>query len=81
MKGATLGKVQIAYVLLISIHAPVKGATSRLCLCRLRRRYFNPRSREGSDHLRRQLGPHPHYFNPRSREGSDLDRWIESVSL
>ena len=33
--------------------------------------YFNPRSREGSDRLRRTLLCPCRYFNPRSREGSD----------
>ena len=32
---------------------------------------FNPRSREGSDHLPSLPGIPPGYFNPRSREGSD----------
>ena len=33
----------------ISIHAPVKGATLRIAYPRLRRRHFNPRTREGCD--------------------------------
>ena len=33
----------------ISIHAPVKGATTSLMLVRLYMQDFNPRSREGSD--------------------------------
>ena len=40
--------------------------------------YFNPRSREGSDHNRdRQLSGQVH-FNPRSREGSDLSQHVNS---
>ena len=55
----------------ISIHAPVKGATSPCLSLSNPLQYFNPRSREGSD-----LGDMPgivpmEYFNPRSREGSD----------
>ena len=34
---------------IISIHAPVKGATSQIKLLGLCSPYFNPRSREGSD--------------------------------
>ena len=34
-------------------------------------RYFNPRSREGSDLLRGRVESHLVDFNPRSREGSD----------
>ena len=36
--------------------------------------YFNPRSREGSDHRKRHRRRCILYFNPRSREGSDL--WL-----
>ena len=35
--------------------------------------YFNPRSREGSDHSWGMTMPSVRHFNPRSREGSDLD--------
>ena len=57
----------------ISIHAPVKGAT-HIRACRHGFRWdFNPRSREGSDHLVSDLQAHKDYFNPRSREGSDQD--------
>ena len=34
-------------------------------------KYFNPRSREGSDFVPRYHRSMPQYFNPRSREGSD----------
>ena len=34
----------------VSIHAPVKGATAILSAMESRRAGFNPRSREGSDH-------------------------------
>ena len=33
--------------------------------------YFNPRSREGSDHSHSSSHGNRSYFNPRSREGSD----------
>ena len=35
-------------------------------------RYFNPRSREGSDGAARWTDGRSGYFNPRSREGSDI---------
>ena len=50
VKGATavpLGEHQIRH---ISIHAPVKGATGIPVGVLVEFRYFNPRSREGSDH-------------------------------
>ena len=38
------------------------------------RRYFNPRSREGSDALTRRQPRSSQDFNPRSREGSDISQ-------
>ena len=57
---------------LISIHAPVKGATGKTPRSRHGQHYFNPRSREGSDLLTKPLGYMSNNFNPRSREGSDV---------
>ena len=57
---------------LISIHAPVKGATVRPCATRSGPRHFNPRSREGSDDIITPGGYVWQNFNPRSREGSDV---------
>ena len=56
----------------ISIHAPVKGATSFDEKSQYGNYDFNPRPREGRD-----ANPHLHMlhlldFNPRPREGSDL---------
>ena len=36
-------------------------------------KYFNPRSREGSDYFKRIIASRNLDFNPRSREGSDGD--------
>ena len=55
----------------ISIHAPAKGATVPYIYYNTSIKYFNPRSREGSDgaaKIGREKDPN---FNPRSREGSD----------
>ena len=49
MKGATGLEVKVRVALLISIHAPVKGATIMRTLGRPIICNFNPRSREGSD--------------------------------
>ena len=62
---------------LISIHAPAKGATRYVRPKLGHKRYFNPRSREGSDPemlLRFLMQTN---FNPRSREGSDFFRGIK----
>ena len=58
-------------VYIISIHAPVRGATSSRDHYQSFLQYFNPRSREGSDMLLPRPGSARLYFNPRSREGSD----------
>ena len=56
----------------ISIHAPVKGATTASDNRSGFFGYFNPRTREGCDHvqLSSRLGTDDN-FNPRTREGCD----------
>ena len=49
VKGATRDTLTTLREIEISIHAPVKGATGIIHDSRHRGRYFNPRSREGSD--------------------------------
>ena len=44
-------------------------------------RYFNPRSREGSDLCFLQMLLPRWYFNPRSREGSDPNKYIPLTAL
>ena len=73
VKGATRSHlVEQQRVQLISIHAPVKGATSQGCSRNGLSTYFNPRTREGCDHLpaRYSYQATPD-FNPRTREGCD----------
>ena len=48
------GIVSLRWEWIISIHAPVKGATGCGPSCRRTCSHFNPRSREGSDQLQRQ---------------------------
>ena len=58
---------------LISIHAPVKGATMIGLILQILLWYFNPRTREGCDgrwlYTALSAGRN---FNPRTREGCDL---------
>ena len=57
--------------LLISIHAPTRGATRKQVRPLLEPRDFNPRSHEGSDaDAATKVQPETD-FNPRSHEGSD----------
>ena len=49
VKGATNGCRGFILSPVISIHAPVKGATSLKTVPGSGMKYFNPRSREGSD--------------------------------
>ena len=53
MKGATHGDVLVLRCSSISIHAPVKGATDFAVRLHSKTQNFNPRSREGSDHISR----------------------------
>ena len=64
----------VAIPKVISIHAPVKGATR--CLYALARQAsdFNPRTREGCDISASGRRSCSSYFNPRTREGCDLRR-------
>ena len=59
-------------VVVISIHAPAKGATAPAHIVSGGFCYFNPRSREGSDVKGGLVLIANIDFNPRSREGSDL---------
>ena len=57
----------------VSIHAPVKEATSlRSCYPR-KPVSFNPRPREGGDKRLRGAGARIECFNPRPREGGDYE--------
>ena len=58
--------------IVISIHAPARGATTLGYSFRCYRSDFNPRSREGSDRFADISTFGPSNFNPRSREGSDV---------
>ena len=55
-KGATSMVRLPLKVRCISIHAPAKGATHRGPRRQVRRPYFNPRSREGSDSAMSRCG-------------------------
>ena len=57
---------------IISIHAPVKGATRFVRASSTIWRNFNPRTREGCDRKTSKMQPSSSYFNPRTREGCDL---------
>ena len=57
----------------ISIHAPVKGATTGRRRAASPDRHFNPRTREGCDGTLSSVTRHMiTYFNPRTREGCDI---------
>ena len=56
---------------MISIHAPVKGATKPLAVSTAIVCDFNPRTREGCDYTGRTEQLRCQHFNPRTREGCD----------
>ena len=72
-EGSDVGNMEImTFGLKISIHAPVKGATTAKVKAPKGFSYFNPRPREGSDSYPTIDICFFVYFNPRPREGSDL---------
>ena len=71
-RGATLCVYGTCLINIISIHAPARGATRCAVGFVWWNRYFNPRSREGSDGILRSHVYRLTDFNPRSREGSDI---------
>ena len=73
MKGATFIAGEEGRELVISIHAPVKGATLNRLIDELEKEDFNPRTREGCDRASSSLFRRDAYhFNPRTREGCDF---------
>ena len=73
MKGATKDYKRLGSAVVISIHAPVKGATGRNWRTWHPLSHFNPRAREGRDILPRAFAIRRNYFNPRAREGRDTE--------
>ena len=67
--------------LIISIHAPTKGATQSEESEISSKKYFNPRSHEGSDSAAPERNHRRSYFNPRSHEGSDRVLGVVTTSL
>ena len=71
-------------LVVVSIHAPVKGATPNDARRRTTRG-FNPRAREGRDTCKWCLSQGVRCFNPRAREGRDkeiIDKyWCYVVSI
>ena len=59
-------------MLLISIHAPTRGATYHRYFQEYIFLYFNPRSHERSDFIFSSCHKSKFYFNPRSHERSDI---------
>ena len=55
----------------VSIHAPVKGATTATPATATPATGFNPRTREGCDYTLSIFGGMIWSFNPRTREGCD----------
>ena len=72
MKGATEQNVHYLPGEFVSIHAPMKGATSINGVDISSYQGFNPRSHEGSDWMTKDINVYWLSFNPRSHEGSDV---------
>ena len=63
--------VRSPMILKVSIHAPVKGATTRFVAASPLDTRFNPRAREGRDATTIIVSLQSSGFNPRAREGRD----------
>ena len=70
-EGSDGSRIAAHVDLLVSIHAPTKGATYISIMTDTEVAYFNPRSREGSDRKPILAAGSSDNFNPRFREGSD----------
>ena len=62
MRGATIKHLDIVFIYLISIHAPVRGATLILICSLCLFVYFNSRSRAGSDNISIFISPYFYSF-------------------
>ncbi len=71
MRGATGGIWSGRGGVIVSIHAPVRGATCIGVLPKPRSASFNPRPREGGDVIIGPIRRPVQGFNPRPREGGD----------
>ena len=71
-RGRPPGLHSARVVVIVSIHAPAKGATVAGERVGRQGAGFNPRPREGGDGRRGSTGPAPRGFNPRPREGGDM---------
>ena len=59
------------YSYVVSIHAPVWGATFGSMACNSKKACFNPRTRVGCDQAKTHKYDEDHSFNPRTRVGCD----------
>ena len=69
--GATQLVVIKPFVLCVSIHAPVMGATTKPTGTPRLQHCFNPRARDGRDPRSPTRPNMPAGFNPRARDGRD----------
>ena len=80
MKGATGADAGRVAGVLISIHAPVKGATEILPRTGEGERISIHAPVKGATIATNHFNPTPWHFNPRSREGSDRSATIPMAS-
>ena len=73
-KGVTTMRPWYTSTTVISIHTPAKGVTYHGTGSTIKRRHFNPHSREGSDINDKRRNKIIGDFNPHSREGSDKEK-------
>ena len=70
-EGRDIPNRYLRQYLLVSIHAPARGATAAQLVVLAWHHCFNPRAREGRDAPLPPCQQHSRSFNPRAREGRD----------
>ena len=73
-RGATALKQRTFRIVIISIHAPARGATKINTYATVHRKYFNPRSREGSDKMQLQKSTQINRFQSTLPRGERQNR-------
>ena len=80
-RGATLTPYNAHCKENVSIHAPARGATRSCRAAVPGSGCFNPRAREGRDHVGAAWLTHLTGFNPRAREGRDVKKFGDGVAI
>jgi len=79
MRGATSSSLSKELIDLVSIHAPMRGATSIIVFVYPRSHSFNPRAHAGRDHDTPKRKSKGNRFNPRAHAGRDINHYFTQM--